>query len=519
MSANNRHIIRTLSIDASCADQRCGMDLHAHLGAVVEAALANELQFLFDAAGEVRLERLDLDLGVLPEKDWEPALRENLRRQLAEALRPAKAQDAGFDKPAAGNTTNPPQSGARDSDTLQAWLHFLRVGRLPWWAEHRRLTEIEAALLDENPLQTPETAEKLRAFFQTHPEAIARLARQSTRALLAKLWAALKRPDAPEAAFSDHRTDAVRQLADLLRPLVGPAHTETLLAEVFFEESALPQTAGRWPARITFVLRQRLLQRANRDASVEAQLAQWVKAGAERLKHKADTSTRKGESPDKQKTTGDSKAESRQSRESAADNNNTAKSGTDFPGARRGSQQSAKPQRPSEPLAENASFYLEHAGLVLLHPFLPAFFDNRQLLQGGLFTNGEAQEKAVQWLHFLACGQTDCPEPELALPKILCGMALETPVARLFEPDAEGLAEADSLLSAVVQHWSVLKNTSPEGLREGFLRRSGKLEAQTENAWKLTVERQSIDLLLEQLPWGFGIIRLPWMPGLLHVEW
>jgi hypothetical protein len=35
----------------------------------------------------------------------------------------------------------------------------------------------------------------------------------------------------------------------------------------------------------------------------------------------------------------------------------------------------------------------------------------------------------------------------------------------------------------------------------------------------LKVQPRAFDMLLDRLPWGFSIIKLPWMQGVLHVEW
>lgn len=165
------------------------------------------------------------------------------------------------------------------------------------------------------------------------------------------------------------------------------------------------------------------------------------------------------------------------------------------------------------------TLYVANAGIILLHPFLQHFFQNMGLLKNGQFISETAQGTAVQWLHFLATGSRECPEPELALAKILCGLPVENPVGRWFEPESAQVEEAESLLVALIRHWPVLKNTSPAGLREGFLRRSGKLETLPDGSKKLRVERQAMDVLLEQLPWGIGIVQLPWMERFLYVEW
>ncbi|WP_428667694.1 contractile injection system tape measure protein [Runella sp.] len=164
---------------------------------------------------------------------------------------------------------------------------------------------------------------------------------------------------------------------------------------------------------------------------------------------------------------------------------------------------------------DSESIYVNNAGLVLLHPFLNAFFESVNVAQTGQLTN---KARALQLLHFLATGELFGPEYELMLPKILCGAApqawFET-TDELVESDRQ---EADHLLTAVIGHWNVLGQTSPDGLREAFLKRPGKLSRRGDG-WLLQVERHSFDILLEQLPWNISVFRLPWMNDLIWVEW
>jgi hypothetical protein len=160
--------------------------------------------------------------------------------------------------------------------------------------------------------------------------------------------------------------------------------------------------------------------------------------------------------------------------------------------------------------------YIENAGLILLHPFLPQFFkalglaDEDRLLQ---------PERAICLLHFMISGQTVAPEYELILSKILCNIPLETPIeSDMALTDAEK-AEAEALLEAVIQHWDALRNTSIDGLRGTFLLRLGKLSLRDDGDWLLQVESKTVDILLNQLPWGISMIQLPWMQRMLWVEW
>jgi hypothetical protein len=161
--------------------------------------------------------------------------------------------------------------------------------------------------------------------------------------------------------------------------------------------------------------------------------------------------------------------------------------------------------------------YIENAGLVLLHPFLPRFF---QAL--GIASEEDViiqPERALCLLHFLATGQGIAPEYELVLPKILCNIPLTAPVESgigLTDPETE---EATALLEAVIRHWDVLKNTGIDGLRGTFLLRAGKITLRDDGDWRLQVESKAYDILMDQLPWGISMIKLPWMQRMLWVEW
>lgn len=165
-----------------------------------------------------------------------------------------------------------------------------------------------------------------------------------------------------------------------------------------------------------------------------------------------------------------------------------------------------------------AGLFIHQAGLVLLHPFLRAYFEAVGLLAGDRFLDADCQQKAIYLLYYLATGQTQPPEYELVLPKLLCGWPLNDPVISPELPQA-ALDEAGQLLQTVINYWDVLKSTSPDGLREGFLQREGKLTRTGEKAWKLQVEQRAMDILLSRLPWGVSMVKLPWMDELLTVEW
>jgi hypothetical protein len=92
------------------------------------------------------------------------------------------------------------------------------------------------------------------------------------------------------------------------------------------------------------------------------------------------------------------------------------------------------------------------------------------------------------------------------------------PIERDVELNKNELDETDRMLIAVIEQWPVLQNTSADGLREGFLQRKGKYFKRNDKRY-LQIESASIDVLLDQLPWNMGIIKLPWMKDMLWVEW
>jgi hypothetical protein len=167
---------------------------------------------------------------------------------------------------------------------------------------------------------------------------------------------------------------------------------------------------------------------------------------------------------------------------------------------------------------DEESIYLVNAGIVLLHPFLLRFFKNLQLLEKENFKDILSHQKALYLLHFLATGNTKPEEHELVISKVLCSWPVEEPVNNLVELTEEALNESNDLLLAAIQQWDILKSTSPDGLREGFLQRKGKLFAKNDTM-VLQVERGPIDMLLDHLRWNLGIIKLPWMHDILKVEW
>jgi hypothetical protein len=161
--------------------------------------------------------------------------------------------------------------------------------------------------------------------------------------------------------------------------------------------------------------------------------------------------------------------------------------------------------------------YVSQAGLILLHPFLQYFFDELGLLEKKQFKDAEARQTAVHLLHYLATGKEQPMEYEMLMEKYLCGSYIHESIERFIVLTDAMKQECEQLLQAVIGHWKALRSTSPDGLREGFLQRKGKLIVAERD--QLVVEMQSFDVLLENLPWNYSIISLPWLNKELYVDW
>jgi len=161
---------------------------------------------------------------------------------------------------------------------------------------------------------------------------------------------------------------------------------------------------------------------------------------------------------------------------------------------------------------------IKNAGLIIIHPFINSFFKNLDFLDSTGSIKIDLIELAVQSLHFIGTGNNDFFEGNLILEKFLCGIPLKMPNQKESLLNDKIKDEANALLSELIKNWSELKNTSPNGLREMFFYRDGKL-IQNENEFKIIIERKAQDVLIEKLPWNISVVKLPWKKELLFIDW
>ncbi len=169
--------------------------------------------------------------------------------------------------------------------------------------------------------------------------------------------------------------------------------------------------------------------------------------------------------------------------------------------------------------AEQEGIYINNAGLILLHPFLQAFFSEAGLLdERHQFISIAAQQKAAVLLYYLQSSNEEYKEWEMALNKIISGISSDELVPDGILISEKEKEECKSLLQTVVNYWEALKGASIEALQNTFILRDGKI-AWKEEYWLIQVERTGVDILTDRLPWGFNTIKLPWLDSLIYTEW
>jgi len=417
------------------------------------------------------IDHLDIEAGSMPPGNLErliDAVTEAVERKLRERAPRAALRHGGTRAQRAPDRTgNLPASIEFRSEAQsiqQAFLYFLETGVLPWWFELPVGKTLEGVIHelwqrgDSGEGRPLDFARVLRNGIRS-ARLRKRLARQFSSDFLMELL----------SAVSDEAAAAVRDMLSTLRK-----HGLAELAPVEFLQ-------GAWEIAFLIAFSGRL---ASPNMLVTASLQMVPRDIAEK-----DLSV-------------------------------FERIETIWPATEQGAP--AKPaQLPKSTEAPRFSLDLEEgvftpcAGVVLLHPFLPRFFealgiaDKVALLQ---------PERALCLLHYLATGLRFAPEYDLLVPKVLCNLPLDAPVnSQIALTDAEE-EECAALLEAVVRHWSALGNSSIDNLRGSFLVRPGKL-SQREGEHLLQVETRSYDVLLDQLPWGLGLVKLPWMQRSLWVEW
>jgi len=470
------HLIRRQILELELPREAGALALQRRASRVFQEQVLPRLDEVFSRIApegrHVRIERLELDLGDLSEANWE---REFVDKCVAKIGH--QVAEAAF---AVGGLT-PTETLNAEENALAVLLYFLQTGMLPWYAKHLTLITLKEMVIRSMAKGSTNPSQELHRILKDHSDAFQRMVWQFGTAFSEKMventlglsngWI--------QQAIQIHQSQTGQQWSEqafltltkhLLRTdksvLKNTPPTPTLLTQVFFSESPIPDSPS--------------LVKVHHDSGSPS-LARPIPdvADPDQAEHPWSS---KEEIPTLQKT--------------------------------------------DRPKTDPQGIPIDNAGLVLLAVYLPSFFKKLgiELPHNPESSNNSSlitdSSKAVHLLHFLATGQEHPEEPVLVLPKILCGMKLETPVPQDFDLSDEEKHEASRLLEAIIRNWPVLKNTSPDGLRSAFLQRAGLLSwSESRQSWVLQVERLGQDLLLEKVPWSYSVVKLGWMGEMVQVEW
>ena len=471
------HIIRRQFLQVEVAGTEAdGLALQKRLPDLSRDSLTPALERVFErlvpADEHWFIDRLDIDAGTFKPESLERGFVEAVTRAIEQYLRERGPRAGSRSATASGAI------GSRSASQVvqDAFLHFLDTGVLPWWLRLPPGKTLEDFIREtwRAGEQSDAGAEHFaRALVEAGLQASARkrLVRQFSAEFLGALLAAVSRQSA---------ANVQEILAELSRHGISMPTLKVFSGHVW-ERAFARAIAGEY-------------------SGVDALIADSLQAMSSEVKAPADIERIARVWPAAAAWSG---------REKPAELRREVSAKPKPRAHRKDSQESAA----RLDLAEGV--YVGCAGVVLLHPFLPRLFEALGIAKDDELLE---PERALALLHFLATGQRFAPEYELFLPKLLCNVPFDTPVESGIELTAGDEEEAAALLAAIIRHWDALGETSIDGLRGSFLVRPGKLSRRGSDD-VLQVEARSFDMLLDRLPWGIGLIQLPWMERMLWVEW
>lgn len=355
-------------------------------------------------------------------------------------------------------------------------LYFIRTGKAPWWiSKHetlRKLLEEESLLeiIDGKPNATMRNNFIVQLIPLLKREVIRkRIIRQFGNNVLARLITAIRRQ---QISSSSSETLSKSSRMEIEKSFIQLAETLSAHQRLILTDRLLLQLSYRKPVEVI-------------DQELDSIVPELV--GSKKREEFLEIATKILPSNDSINTE-----------------------------SKEGHQEESLKQ--SDPIEEtfDSGILTENAGLVLLTPFLKPFLKNIKLLnEEGSLTDPVL---AAHTLHFLATGIEEDFEFAMVIEAWLCGLPIDEPLPKSVELSDEIKQACHELLSAVLKHWEALKSTSIPLLRKEFLQRDGKLIL-NEVAPRIVVERTTIDVLLDKIPWGFSIIKLPWLEDMMYVEW
>ena len=507
MEAARNHSIDKVFVEVDCNSMEHALFLKDHLSRMLNEQVFPEIeswiaQLQLNPKLFYRLPKLDLELQTSKNGlvyDAPVVLVEKIKNQLQQAIRTGTRSRVESDvlKVTEENERQP-----------EAFLHFLKTGSLPWFFTKNEELQLKTILAAPQSFKIA-----LKSLLKENPSARKRLVYQYADAV--ELWKFISQLRASDGE------KVFRAFQTLSKKSSLPAYRESLL--MLFTGSCIEAAESQMNFDLTTFFRQLVLtpKTTVKDLTLLAKLSQ-NELVLLKLKDKVSVEIINNNTLKTNNLILKIKYEKiqnifhKETPVSLKSNlHELLKPVTDL--------KVFRPKNNPEHLAdlvdpEVDSALLPQAGLVLLHPFLPALFSELQFIDETKQLKKSKRDEAVHLLHFLATGNLKPHEAELGFEKYLCGLPSQYPVRKDISLSPKQQEEAIHLLETAISHWSVLQNTTPAGLRGQFLTRSGKLTFETEKD-HLHLQRETADILLDQLPWGLTLMRLPWLKKLVYINW
>ena len=472
------HLLHQNIFEIDCASKQTGMEVQERLSVLLEREFYPKLDLLFDQYQVEnhlwKIENLTIQLPIIKAKNWEQEFCKSTLEQVEDYLK--NHQPKIINKEYSESTQILPE----EKQAEKLFYQFLKTGFISGNTISDKLEEILSRIALK-----PEFIRDLVTLFEEDSNTIMRYFFNTTEAFKMKVKLSIEEKTIPQKWFAFFKNEtSFKNISDL----------ETWISSLSIEDFVL-ETDGNL---------------------IKSQLAEILRA--KNLKLKSKTSLEKDSSNvlpnlDRKTNLVNAKEEPHESVLKRINFKNlnpllkniTEKSGENI-------------LAPKIRTYLNENIYVKNAGLIILHPFLKPLFEQTNLSEKDLWISKESQQKAILLTQYLITGKTEIFENELVLNKVICGLPIENVVNTKLKISNLEIEKCLSLLEAVLDHWKSLKGSSVETVRETFLQRNGKLLLKN-NKQELWVEEKGVDILMDQLPWGIGTIKTPWMTELLMCNW
>ena len=512
------HIIHTMKVQLRVPDMENAFPMQQRVKECLGKEWDDQLTAILDkySTGDqfLQIPRLEVQLEPMPAQQWEKHFKERFMEALDKALSQYNQEAvSGQTKTQAFEEEDRPWGPCSASEQYQdVWLFFMQYGMLPWWAQAGSAEELEEKVIAAVRTQPQFCKEQwTRAWLKGHLS-VQRWVQQCSPSLQHAVLEALA-----GSTMAGMITSLEAKVLLAGSSKVNLRHLQCLYWDVVFqsllrEEKKLIQSADivmlwrKWISAETDAVIIEKLKEVNKTIVVPSEAGNAGKTFSNTSGAASSISSGVASA----NTSGP--ASSNPSESSSPDTSRpTASASTD---SKLSNSKSSSPD-----LGIGEHLLINDAGLVLLHPFLLHLFKHFEWLQeSDTRIDPQYLQRAVHLLAFIVSGEEQTPEYNLVFPKLLCGLPLDMPVEKDVYLTTAEKEQAKELLEVVIKYWDALGSTSADGLRSTFLQREGKLIFQ-EDQWLLIVTPQTVDILLNRLPWGLGFVKLPWMEQLLKVQW